>query len=160
MVAWCSTNKIHRMPLMCEDFSPNNVRRGGKMNNRMKYLLLLVIPLVFCLSCLHSKASSETSTVSAGVKVVKGKATLKISGKINEEVITKNETKNLSAGDEYKFSLLQDEVVNIIITSRDGNDVEVILYQSGRERKFTVKGLDKSGLFASFAYKSGMGDTK
>jgi hypothetical protein len=128
------------------------------MKRRMAFLFLLLISFVICISCLHSKTGSDTVAVSAGVKIVKGKATLKISGKINDNVVTKNETKNLSAGREYKFSILQDEVVNVIITSRDGNDVEVILYQSGRERKFTVNGLDKTGLFASFAYRSEVGE--
>jgi hypothetical protein len=128
------------------------------MKNRIKFLFLFVVPLVLGVSCLHSKTGSDVLTVSAGVKVVNGKAALKISGKINDDVVTKNETKNLSAGEEYKFSIMPDEVVTINITSRDGKDVEVILHQSGRERKYTVKGLDKSGLFASFAYRTGMGE--
>jgi hypothetical protein len=135
-------------------------RKGeeGKIKNRIKFLFLLLIPLVLGVSCLHSKTNSDVATVSAGVKVVKGKAVLKINGIINDDVVTKNETKNLSAGNEYAFSILQDEVVTIIITSRDGKDVEVILHQSGRERRYTVKGIDKSGLFATFAYRTGVGE--
>jgi flagellar hook assembly protein FlgD len=89
-------------------------------------------------------------SVSAGIKVVSGNATLKIEGKINEETVTKNEIKNIAAGKEYAFSVLPGEVVNITVTSQNGNNVEIIAHQSGRERKFTVQGTDKTGLFVAF----------
>jgi hypothetical protein len=36
------------------------------------------------------------------------------------------------------------------IISSDGNDVEIIVYQYGREKKYTVKGTNKLGLFIAF----------
>jgi hypothetical protein len=69
---------------------------------------------------------------------------------IREGTITKNETKYLSTGEEYKFSVLPTEFVTINITSLDENDVEIITYQYGKEKKYTLKGNNKLGLSISF----------
>jgi hypothetical protein len=132
-----------------------------------------MFPLLLCVSCLHSRTSSATFTVSAGITIVSGKATLKINGEITENLydytdfskrdanyydnplinkgtITKNEIKYLVAGEEYRFSVLPEEVVTINITSSDGKNVEIIARQSGREKRFTVQGTDRMGLFVAF----------
>jgi hypothetical protein len=109
------------------------------------------------------------------VKITSGSAILKIYGQVNENLyyagifdtqvkdekyydnpaisggtITKNQTKYLLTGDEYKFSILPTEVVTINITSLDENDVEIIAHQHGSEKNHTLKGTNKLGLFISF----------
>jgi hypothetical protein len=69
---------------------------------------------------------------------------------ISEGTITKNDTKYLSTGEEYKFSVLPTEVVTINITSLDGNDVEIIAYQYGKEKKYTLKGINILGVSMAF----------
>jgi hypothetical protein len=123
------------------------------MKNGKKYLIFVMFPLFLCVSCLHSKTDTATTGIPAGIKILRGNATLKIAGKINEQTVTKNETKNISAGKEYAFSVFLGEVVTINVISSDGNNVEIITYQSGREKKFTVQGTDKTGLFVVFQHK-------
>jgi hypothetical protein len=109
------------------------------------------------------------------IKIISGSAILKIYGQINENLyntsifdtrmkdekyyenpairegtITKNETKYLATGEEYNFSVLPTEVVTINITSLDGNDVQIITDQYGKEKKYTLEGTNKMGLFLSF----------
>jgi hypothetical protein len=111
----------------------------------------------------------------ADIKISSGMAVVKIDGKVTENLysgsifddpvkdpqyynnpaipegsVTKNETKNMSAGDEYKFSVLPMEVVTINIISLDSNDVEVIVSQYGREKKYIVEGTNKFGIFLAF----------
>jgi hypothetical protein len=69
---------------------------------------------------------------------------------IPEKTITKNETFYMSTGEEHKLSILPTEVVTVNITSLDSNDVEVVVYQYGREKKHTVQGANTLGLFLSF----------
>jgi hypothetical protein len=142
---------------------------------RKPYLFVFTLSL-FLVSCLHTRSSAAaTVTVKAGVKVAQGSASLKINGRINENVystylfddrirdvnyydnplitegtVSKNETKLLRAGEEYTFSVLPSEVVTINIVSTDENDVIIIASQYGKEREYTVKGTDKLGLFISF----------
>jgi hypothetical protein len=133
------------------------------MKNRKKYRIFALVPLLLCVSCLHTK--TDTTAIPAGIKIVQGNAMLKINGEIekdadhydnpaaHEKTITKKETKNLSAGKKYEFSVLPGEVVTINITSTDSKNVEVIAYQSGRERKYTILGTDRTGLFVAFQNK-------
>jgi hypothetical protein len=104
-----------------------------------------------------------------------GSATLKINGQINENLyafkgydhklktenyydnpvipkgtISKNEIQYLSTGEKYIFSVLPTEVVTINITSLDGNDVEISVFDKGKEKKYSLKGTDKLGLFVMF----------
>jgi spore coat polysaccharide biosynthesis protein SpsF (cytidylyltransferase family) len=139
------------------------------------YLLVFALSLLFA-SCLHTRSSAAAAvTVKAGVKIFQGSASLKINGRINENVystylfdtrirdvnyydnplitegtVSKNETKLLHTGEEYTFSVLPSEVVTINIVSTDENDVIIIVSQYGKEREYTVKGTDKLGLFISF----------
>jgi hypothetical protein len=46
--------------------------------------------------------------------------------------------------------VLPTEVVTMNITSFDGNDAEIIVYQYGKEKKCTVKGTNKLGFFIAF----------
>jgi hypothetical protein len=112
--------------------------------------------------------------VSKTIKINSGSAILKIDGRINENLylnisdkrlrepvdyydnpligegtITKNETKHLSTGDEYTFSVLPTEVVTINFISVDG-DAEISVFEYGKEKKYTVKGTNKLGLFIAF----------
>jgi hypothetical protein len=141
---------------------------------RKLYLLVFALSLIF-VSCLHTRSSAATPTVKADVKIFQGSASLKISGRINENVystylfddrirdvnyydnplitegtVSKNETKLLHMGEEYTFSVLPSEVVTINIVSIDENDVIIIVSQYGKEREYIVKGTDKLGLFISF----------
>jgi hypothetical protein len=123
------------------------------MKNRKKFCIFVIFPLFLCVSCLHSKTDSGAMGVQAGVKIVSGNAVLKITGRIDGETVTKNETKNLSAGKEYAFPILLGEAVTVIVKSSDGNNVELIAYQTGRGKKFTVLGTDKTGLSVVFQHK-------
>jgi len=114
-------------------------------------------------------------TVHNSIKITYGSAIIKINGRINENLyagssfdgtagdinyydnpvinkgtITKDETKYLSAGEEYAFSVLPTEVVTINIRSLDGDDVEIVVFEFSRERKYTVKGTDMMGLLIAF----------
>jgi hypothetical protein len=136
---------------------------------------IFILPLVLCISCLHSRSTTQSFARHAKITIVSGKAIVKIDGQVNENLypegifdtaikdekyydnpiiqegtITKNETKNMIAGEEYTFSILPTEVVIINITSLDGNDVEVTVYQYGREKKHIIKGTNKLGLLISF----------
>jgi hypothetical protein len=141
---------------------------------RKPYLLAFALSLFF-VSCLHTRSSAATPTVRAGVKIFQGSASLKINGRMNENVystylfddrirdvnyydsplitegtVSKNESKLLRTGEEYTFSVLPSEVVTINIVSIDENDVIIIVSQYGKEREYIVKGTDKLGLFISF----------
>jgi hypothetical protein len=144
------------------------------MQHRKIYFTVFVLPLF--ISCLHSRTTAPSfAVVVAGIKISYGNAIVKIDGKINknlyydnildnqiqdekyydnpaimEGTITKNETKYLITGEEYNFSILPTEVVTMNIISADGNDVEIIVYQYGREKKYTVKGTNTLGLFIAF----------
>jgi hypothetical protein len=72
-------------------------------------------------------------TCSTSIRVIENPA-------IRQGTITKNETKYLSTGEEYKLSVLPTEVVTINITSLDENDVEITTWQYGKEKKLYAKG--------------------
>jgi hypothetical protein len=137
-------------------------------------LIFITLSLLF-VSCLHTRSSVATATIKAGIKILQGSASLRINGRINENVystflfddrirdvnyydnplitegmVSKNEIKLLHTGEEYTFSVLPSEVVTINIVSIDENDVIIIVSQYGKEREYTVKGTDKLGLFISF----------
>jgi hypothetical protein len=145
------------------------------MTYKKGFFLVFVLPLFLCISCLHSRTTAKSFAVDVRVKIINGSAILKIYGQVNENLyntsifdtqikdekyyenpairegtITKNETKYLSTGEEYKFSVLPTEVVTINITSLNENDVEIIAYQYGKEKKYTLKGTNKLGLSISF----------
>ena len=140
---------------------------------RKIYFFGLILPLF--ISCLHSRTTAPSLATNAEIKIINGRAVLKIYGQVNENLyntsifetqikdekyyenpairegtITKNETEYLSTGEEYKFSVLPTEVVTINITSLDENDVEIITYQYGKEKKYTLKGTNRFGLSIAF----------
>jgi hypothetical protein len=135
-----------------------------------EFICIFVLPIILCVSCLHSRGNIQAVAKVAGIKIFSGSAIVKITGQANENLypvsifdssiqnekyydnpaigkgtITKNETLNMIAGDEYKFSILPSEVVIINITSLDDNDVEVIVRQHGQEKKYTIQGTNKLG---------------
>jgi hypothetical protein len=143
------------------------------MHYRRIYFIVLILFLF--ISCLHSGSTAPSVAIHAWIKISSGKATARINGKINENLyyysifdnqtknekpydnpaiaegtVTKSEIKYLGTGDEYKFSVLPTEVVTINIISSDGNDVEVIAYQYGKEKKYIVKGTNILGLSIAF----------
>jgi len=140
-----------------------------------KCLCIFLLPLFICSSCLHSRSSAQMFPVSKTIKINSGNVVLKIDGRINENLyldipdkrlrdpvdyydnpligegtITKNEIKHLSTGDEYTFSVLPTEVVTINFISSDDIDVEISVFEYGKEKKYTVKGTNKLGLFIAF----------
>jgi len=142
---------------------------------KIRYLCIFVLPFFILASCLHSKTSSLLVPVSKTIKINSGNVILKINGQINENLylynpdkmlrdrenyydnpainegtITKNEIKHLSAGDEYEFSVLPTEVVTINFKSFDGNDIEISIFEYGKERKYTIKGTNMMGIFIAF----------
>ena len=145
------------------------------MIHRKAYIGIIILPIVLCVSCLHSRTTAPALAKSVSIKIYSGKASVKIYGQVNENLyttsifdtpikhekyydnpvikemtITKNETKIMAAGDEYKFSILPTEVVTLNITSLDGNDVEIISYRYGKEKKHTVKGTNMLGSSIAF----------
>jgi len=140
-----------------------------------KCLCIFLLPLFICSSCLHSRTTEQMIPVSKTIKINSGNAVLKIDGRINENLylnisdkrlrdpvnyydnpligegtITKNETKQLSTGDEYTFSVLPTEVVTINFISSDDIDVEISVFEYGKEKKYTINGTNKLGLFIAF----------
>ena len=138
-------------------------------------LLILIIPMIFCISCLHSKTGTSTLPVHKSIKVNYGNAVFKIHGQLSENLyvyrpnemrddpinyydnpvmkeraIAKNETVNLTTGETYAFSILPKEVVTINVLSSDENDVEISVFEYGQEKKHTLKGADRLGLSLSF----------
>jgi hypothetical protein len=145
------------------------------MGYRKGYFVIFVLPLFLVLSCLHSRTTAPSFAAGASVKITGGRARLKIDGRVTENLyytglfdtpvkdakfyedpavsegtITKNETIYLSTGGEYQFSVLPAEVVTINVTPLGENDVEIITHQSGTEKKYTLKGTNKLGLFIAF----------
>jgi len=142
---------------------------------RKNYLFIFLLTLFICSSCLHSRSTEQNIPVSKTIKINSGSAVLKIDGRINENLylnisdkrlrdpvdyydnpligegtITKNEIKKLSTGDEYTFSVLPTEVVTINFISSDDNDVEISVFEYGKEKKYTINGTNKLGLFIAF----------
>jgi len=125
-----------------------------------------------CVSCLHSRTTTPMFTVNKSVKINSGNAVLRINGRVNENLysdtglenyashydnplinegtITKDEIKNLHAGEEYTFSVLPTEVVSMNIRSLDEVDVEISVFEYGKEKKYTINGTDRMGLFIAF----------
>ena len=145
------------------------------MIQRKEWIGVFILPLVLCFSCLHSRTTAPSFSRSASIKIYSGKASVKIYGQVNENLysasifdtpikdekyydnpvikektITKNETQIMTTGNEYKFSILPTEVVTLNITSLDGNDVEIIVYQYGKENRYTVKGTNMLGFPIAF----------
>ena len=135
---------------------------------------LILLPLVLFVSCLSSRTTGPSLTIKPEIVIQSGNAMLRINGQVNEHLyndnlfspvkepeyyddpliqkgtITKDETRYLSAGETYTFSVLPTEVVTVNITSSDGNDVIVIVHQYGKEKEYTLKGENRMGLFLSF----------
>jgi hypothetical protein len=143
------------------------------MNKNILYFLIMISFLLFN-SCVHARSTTQTFSIKSGLKIVSGRAILNIHGQVTENLypyvydgrnndynsydnpiardgsITKNETKYLSSGEEYKFSLLPTEVVTINVTSLNDDDVQIMTYDHGREKNYIVKGTDKLGILISF----------
>ena len=145
------------------------------MTNPKTYIAVFIIPLVLAGSCLHSRTGVSSLARNASIKIAAGMANVKIYGQVNQDLyagsvfrppqndekyydnpvvkemtITKNETKAMAAGDEYRFSILPTEVVTLNIVSLDGNDVEILISQYGKETKQTVKGGNMLGFNIAF----------
>jgi len=136
---------------------------------------LILLPLVLFVSCLSSRTTGPSLTIKPEIVIQSGNAMLRINGQVNEHLyndslfssppkepeyyddpfiqkgtITKDETRYLSTGETYTFSVLPTEVVTVNITSSDGNDVIVIVHQYGKEKEYTLKGENRMGLFLTF----------
>jgi hypothetical protein len=145
------------------------------MVNRIRCIVFSVLIVLLNVSCLHSRTTAPSFAVKAGIKIINGNAIIKIDGKVNENLystsifdtqikddkyydnptiregsITKNEIKYLGSGEEYMVSVLPTEVVTLNIVSSDGNDVDIIIYQYGREKKYTVSGNNRLGFSIAF----------
>jgi hypothetical protein len=124
---------------------------------------------------LYARTAAPTYAVNKSIKINYGSAILRINGRVNENLYagssfdragkdinyydnpvinegttTRDETKYLSAGEVYTFSVLPTEVVTINVRSLDEGDVEVSVFEYSRERKYTVKGTDMMGLLIAF----------
>ncbi|MDR2490300.1 MAG: hypothetical protein LBD20_02745 [Spirochaetaceae bacterium] len=145
------------------------------MIQKKEFIGIFIVPLVLCISCLYSRTAAPSIARNAGIKIYSGRASVKIYSQVNENLylgsifdnqikdekpydspavkertITRNEIKLMAAGDEYTFSILPTEVVTLHITSLDGNDVELVIYQYGKENKYTVKGTNRLGSSLAF----------
>ena len=144
---------------------------------RKVFLVVHIVSLSFFISCLHSRTTAPTLVANNSIIINSGNAILNINGKINENLyleymydkpagddtfyygepiitegtITKNETQYLSTGEKYTFSVLPTEVVIINITSLDDDDVEISVFEYGKEQKnYHIQGTDKVGIFLAF----------
>jgi hypothetical protein len=142
---------------------------------RIGCIVFGILTIVLNGSCLHSRTTALSFAVKAGIKIVNGNATIKIDGKVNENLyttsifdtqikdntyydnpiiregtISKKEIKNLGSGEEYMISVLPTEVITLNIVSFDGNDVDIIIYQHGHEKKYTVSGNNRLGFTIAF----------
>jgi hypothetical protein len=150
--------------------------KGEKnMFHKKVSFIVLLLPMVLCISCLYSRTSSRGFSIKSSLKINSGKAIIKIYGQVNENLyftsifdnqikdenyynkpmireytITKNEIINLSTGEEYNFSVLPTEVVTINVISLDGNDVEIFSNNNGKTKKYILKGTNKLGLTIAF----------
>ena len=139
---------------------------------------LIAFPFLLFISCLHSQTTEARLTVRADIKIQSGDAIVRIDGRVNENLhtwnffneprkdntgdvpvvregsITKNETRNMFAGDEYRFSILPSEVVVINIRSANDNDVEIIVNRTcnrpGNEERHIISGSNRLGLTLNF----------
>jgi hypothetical protein len=143
--------------------------------NKIGCAVFLLLTLLLNVSCFHSRTTVQSIAVEAGIKIINGNAIVKIDGKVTENLystsifdtrikdekyydnplisegsITKNEIKLLRTGEEYMVSVLPTEVVTLNIVSSDGNDVDIIIYQHGLEKKYTVSGNNKWGFLIAF----------
>jgi len=157
--------------------SPKTALNGKKTPNcpSKGYLCILVLPLFLCISCLYAKTTAQVFTVNKIIKINYGTAILNIHGRVSENLysdhpsnrraedvylydnplvgegtITKDEILHLSAGKEYKFSVLPAEVVTINIRSLDENDVKITVFESGAEKEYTIEGKNRMGVFLVF----------
>ena len=114
-------------------------------------------------------------TTHKSIEINSGNAIFRISGQINENLFstrgqdffddptrfydnplitegsrTKNETRQLSAGDVYRFSVLPTEVVLINIRSLNDNDVVITVFEFGREKTHIISGSNKFGFNIAF----------
>ncbi|MDR0539907.1 MAG: hypothetical protein LBG74_05320 [Spirochaetaceae bacterium] len=146
-----------------------------EMINRIGYISFLVLTVLLPISCLYSRTTAPSFAVKAGIKIINGNATIKIDGKVNENLystsifdtqikddnyygnptiregtISKKEIKHLGSGEEYMVSVLPTEVVTLNIVSSDSNDVDIIIYQYGREKKYTISGNNRLGFTIAF----------
>jgi hypothetical protein len=124
---------------------------------------------------LHSRTGASLPAIKAGIKIISGNAIVKVNGKITENLYfttifepqikdngyydnpavregttTKNETKYLRTGEEYTVPVLPAEVVVFNIISSDDNDVEIIVYQPGKKKNYTVSGKNRLGVSIAF----------
>jgi len=126
-------------------------------------------------SCLYSRTAAPSLSARAGIKIQSGNAIVRIDGRVNENLhswsmfqeshviqfddtplvregsITKNETRIMSSGDEYFFSVMPTEVVTINVRSMDGRDVELIVLRHGREEPYTIPGTNVLGMTIGFS---------
>ncbi|MDR0504135.1 MAG: hypothetical protein LBH16_12545 [Treponema sp.] len=118
-------------------------------------LFVFIIPLLFGVSCSSSKTGAPGENKS--IQVNYGSVVLKIKGHMENpdstETETRNETKTLSKGKKYNFSVLYGEVISITVLSANNKDAEITVHGYGNERKFPVKGNDKTGVFLAFQNK-------
>ena len=144
------------------------------MNYNYRLIGVVILPFLLFISCLHSQTTGPRMATRAGIKIYSGNAIVRIDGRVNENLhswsffqeprinntddvpviregsITKNETKNMFAGEEYRFSILPTEVVIINIRSANDNDVEIIVFRQGREERHVIMGTNRLGLTLNF----------
>jgi hypothetical protein len=141
--------------------------------NKIPLFVIMVSFLLFS-SCMHARTTVQSFTINSRVKIVSGRAMLKIYGQVTENLyqslydgskkdsnsyndpivrdgsVMKNETKYLSAGDEYKFSVLPIEVVTINVISLNDEDVQILVYDHRKVKNYILDRANKLGLVISF----------
>jgi len=119
------------------------------------FLLSFSLLLLAGFSCSSAKTGAPGENKS--IKVSYGNVILKIQGHIEKpgsaDEATRSETKNLSKGKKYNFSVMQGEVIIITVLSANSKDAEIIVLGYGDEKKYPVKGNDKTGVFLAFQNK-------
>jgi len=112
------------------------------MKFKKKSILIIIILSVFLYnSCQTGKKANADNK---RIYVNSGSVMLVIQGQVNE-------TKYLTKGQNYSFTLSETETVIINVTATDGNNAQITVSGYGNDRKFTVTSTDRSGLDLVFA---------
>ncbi|MDR0557566.1 MAG: hypothetical protein LBG43_06845 [Treponema sp.] len=139
------------------------------MINRNMMLLLCAILLY---GCVYRKSGGANFNRDIAVTALSGNVYIRISGRISEDVYaydpngykerlkegvyetmpivaqgteTINETIILHEAQTFAYTLTVAEVVIMTIRSIDGNDAQLIVYEYGKNKKYTINGKNKLG---------------
>ncbi|MDR2193278.1 MAG: hypothetical protein LBP19_02255 [Treponema sp.] len=136
-------------------------------------VLVLLAALVY--NCIHTKSGNSNFNRDIAIRIASGNAYIYISGHISENIyvnVSKNNKENmhtvietpiveqgtetinqyiiLNEGQTFRYTLTISEVVVMNIRSVDGNDVQMVVSEYGKDKKYVIKGKNSVGRMISF----------